>query len=348
MDLILAWASVALVSAAATRVLIARPLGLDVPNARKAHQHPMPTAGGLGFVLATILGIAGLNELRSEPLAPGLAVMTLLGAVTLLAGVSLADDLFDLSAKLRLAVQVGCAAVPVWLGLSLDRIGVPGFGILDLGWAGPALTMLWIIACINAVNFMDGSDGLVAGSLTIASAALGVCGAIIGSAFVTVTGCLLSAGLLGFVLFNWPPARIFMGDVGSQSLGFLLALTAVAAANAPDARMTFLIVPVLLFGLLFDSGFTLLRRAVAGERVLTPHRGHLFQIASRLGWTSRDLALLHAGFALAHAGLAIGLLHLPHHLSLIVLAPALLGQLLWLGYVLRLMRRAGLAFRDMR
>jgi UDP-GlcNAc:undecaprenyl-phosphate GlcNAc-1-phosphate transferase len=347
-DLILAWAAVALVSAATTRILIARPLVLDVPNARKAHQNPTPSAGGLGFVLATLVGIAGLSELRSEPLGPGPAILILLGTVAVLATVSLADDILDLSAKIRLAVQIGCAAVPVSLGLSLDRIGVPGFGILDLGWTGPALTMLWIIACINAVNFMDGSDGLVAASLAIASAALGVCGAIIGSAFVTVAGCLLSAGLLGFVLFNWPPARIFMGDVGSQSLGFLLAVTAIAAANAPDARMTFLIVPVLLFALLFDSGFTLLRRAIAGERVLTPHRGHLFQIAARLGWTSRDLALLHAGFALAQAGLAIGLLHLPYSLGLIVLAPALLGQLVWLGYVLRAMRRVGLVFGDLR
>ena len=152
------------------------------------------------------------------------------------------------------------------------------------------MTVLWLLFATNAMNFIDGLNGLAGGVALIAAGFLAGIAAAHGGWFAYFAALLLVAGLAGFLPFNFPRARIFMGDVGSQFCGFILAILAVVASRFDNVELSFLIVPMLLSGVLFDVAFTLIRRALAGERLTEPHRGHLYQVAQRSGlppWPSR-------------------------------------------------------------
>lgn len=336
--------ALAVLSAAAVRAMIAWPI-LDHPNARSAHLHPTPRGGGVGVVLAFLAGMLALYQAADMARIAERQFLGVIGAATAIAGVGLVDDARDLSARLRFAAQCAAALVALGSGLVLTRLALPWVGVVDLGLAGPALTLFWMLGCTNAVNFMDGSDGLVGGTILIAAAALAMIAASQEAWFLYAAALFLAAGFAGFLPFNLHPARIFLGDVGSQFAGFVLAVLAVAASRLDAAQVSFLIVPLLLFGLLFDAGFTLLRRALMGERLGEAHRSHLYQMARRAGVGTRAVAAAHWGFALFHAGLAALFLHLASWAKPLVLLPALLVQLLWLLFVVWRARRAGLGWR---
>ncbi len=339
--------ALALLSALVVRLMIAFPI-LDHPDPRKAHTRPTPKGGGLGIVVAFLAGMLVLFGIaRSARLADPQFLGVILAAAAI-AAVALADDMRDFRFTVKLAAQTLAALVALGSGLSLTRLALPYVGPVDLGWLGPALTLFWIVACTNAVNFMDGLDGLVGGALLIACGALAIIAAGQGGWFVYVACLFLAAGLVGFLPFNLHPARIFMGDVGSQFCGFVLAVLAVASARFDTAQLSFLLVPLLLFGLLFDTGFTLLRRAAAGERLSAPHRTHLYQLAQRSGVPVRSVAALHWGFVAFHAGLAALFLNLTPWAKPLVVLPALAVQLAWLAHVARRLRRAGLDWRGER
>lgn len=335
----------ALVSGACVRAMIAWPI-LDHPDARKAHLHPTPKGGGVGIVVAFLLGMAVLFQTAAFARLADVQFLGVIVAASAIALVALLDDMRDFRFIVKLAAQAGAALVAVGSGLVLDRLSLPGLGMVDIGIVGVALTLFWIVACTNAVNFMDGLDGLVGGSLFLACAILALIAAEEGGLFVYACALILAAGLAGFIPFNLHPARIFMGDVGSQFLGFVVAVLAVASARFDAQQLSFLIVPLLLFGLLFDTGFTLIRRASMGERVSAPHRSHLYQMAQRSGISVRQVALVHWGFVAFHGALiALFLRLLPEAKPLVVL-PAIIVQLAWLGYVARRVRAAGVSWRS--
>jgi UDP-GlcNAc:undecaprenyl-phosphate GlcNAc-1-phosphate transferase len=334
----------ALLSAGTVRLMIAFPI-LDHPNARSAHVRPTPRGGGVGVVLAFIAGMLVLFlAARFARIADAQFLGVILAAVAI-AGVALADDMRDLPARFRLLAQCAAALVAVASGLVVSRLAIPYLGVLDLGLAGPLLTLVWIVGCTNAVNFMDGLDGLVGGALLIVSAALAAIAAEQGGWFVYAAALFLAAGFAGFLPFNLHPARIFMGDVGSQFAGFVLAVLAVAASRFDGQQLSFLIVPLLMFGLLFDAGFTLARRAAMRERLAEGHRTHLYQLAQRSGLGVRVVAAVHWGFAAWHAGLCALFLAAPAGSKWLVVLPALAVQLGWLAYVAWRVRRAGLGWR---
>ena len=328
----------ALLSAAVVRALIARPI-LDAPDARKAHPRPTPTAGGLGVLCALAAGVALLAAAGD----PGLGeALPLLAGSFALGLVGLLDDRWHLPPLPRLMAQLAAAGAVIGAGIVPEPLALPGVGEVVLGAAGAAVALLWLLAATNAANFLDGSDGLLGGSLLIAALMLALCAAVAGVPVVAALCLCLAAGLAGFLPFNWPPARIFLGDTGSQAAGFLLAGLALLLAEATGG-VAVLAGPLLLAAHLFDAGFTLLRRALAGQALLRPHRTHLYQMAAQAGWAADRLARLHAGFALWHGLLALALLLVPP-LWPAALLLALAGQVLWLAVVLRAMRRAGLSF----
>jgi UDP-GlcNAc:undecaprenyl-phosphate GlcNAc-1-phosphate transferase len=335
----------ALLSAATVRAMIAWPI-LDHPNARSDHAHPTPRGGGLGIVLAFILGMLVLFQRAEYARIAERPFLGVILAAVAIGGIGLLDDARDLSARLRLLAQVAAALVAMGAGLVLTRLAIPYVGPVALGWVGPLLTLLWIVGCTNAVNFLDGLDGLVGGALLIACAALAAIASAEGGWFVYAAALFLAAGLAGFLPFNLPPARIFLGDVGSQFLGFMLAVLAVAASRFDASQVSFLIVPLLLFGLLWDAGFTLLRRAAMRQPVGIGHRTHLYQMARRAGMPVAAVAAAHWGFALFHAALAVLFLHLVAAAKPLIVLPALAVQLGWTALVLRRMRQAGIGFRD--
>jgi UDP-GlcNAc:undecaprenyl-phosphate GlcNAc-1-phosphate transferase len=336
--------ALAALSAGVVRLMIAFPI-LDHPNHRSAHRNPTPRGGGLGVVVAFVAGMLVLYQAARFARIAEMQFLGVILAAVAIAAVALWDDVRDLSARLRLGAQLGAALVAVGSGLVVTQLALPWIGPVQLGWLGPVLTLVWIVGCTNAVNFMDGLDGLVGGTLLIVSASLALIAASQGGWFVYAGALFLAAGFAGFLPFNLHPARIFMGDVGSQFAGFTLAVLAVAAARFDALQVSFLIVPLLMFGLLFDAGFTLARRALMRERLAEGHRTHLYQLAQRSGVPVRAVAAVHWGFAAWHAALAVVFLALPPFFKPLIVVPALAVQLAWLGFVMRRMRAAGIGWR---
>ena len=197
----------ALVSAGCVVLMIRFPI-LDHPDARKAHLHPTPKGGGVGVVVAFMIGMLALFVIADIARLVPLQFLGVILAALAMAGVALADDARDFRFVVKLAAQAGAAVVAVASGLVLERLAVPVLGEVQLGWFGVGLTLFWILGCTNAVNFMDGSDALVASVMLVASLALALISASEGAWFVYAASLFLAAGFAGFLPFNLPPARM--------------------------------------------------------------------------------------------------------------------------------------------
>ncbi len=291
-------AGLALLSAVVVRLVIRARL-MDVPNARSAHERPTPKGGGLGGVAATLAGLAVLYwRADTARIADPYFLAVMLGGAAI-AAVSLADDAYDFSFKWKLVVQVLAAALPVGFGLVLDRLFLPFLGEVPLGPLAIPLTLSWIVFVTNAMNLVDGLNGLCSGTAAGAAGFLSVIALSEGGSFVYAASLFLCAGCLGFLPFNFPAARIFLGDVGSQFIGYMFATLAVAAARFEATQVSFFIVPLQLAMPLFDVAFTLIRRAIGREGLIHAHRGHLYQVLDRSGFPRVGVALIHWGFTAA-------------------------------------------------
>ena len=335
-------AVIALVSALVVRAMVNVRV-MDLPNARSAHAVPTPRGGGVGIVVAFLLGVSVLYGFASfarlaDPYFRGVILASIAIAV-----VGFVDDLRSWPFVVKLAAQVVAALAAVGSGLFVEVFRVPVIGAVDIGWFGGAtVTVAWVLFATNAMNFIDGLNGLAAGTALVACAFLAVIAESQAGWFVYFAALLLGAGIAGFLPFNFPRARIFMGDVGSQFCGFVLAVLGVAASRFGAVEMLFLLVPMLLSGVLYDVAFTLVRRAVAGERLTQAHHGHLYQIAHRAGMDARLVAAMHWGFA-ALGGLAcLGFLAAPSALKPFLPLALLLPQLAWTLYVAARARRAAI------
>jgi len=333
-------AGLALLSAATVRLMIAARL-MDRPGPRKAHATPIPKGGGVGIVVAFLVGIAVLYRFAEFARLANPYFLGVIEASVAIAVVSFLDDIYDWNFSVKLAAQLLAAAVAVGSGLYVHGYHAPPFlGTLATGWMAPPATLFWIVYATNAMNFIDGLDGLAGGVAFIAAGFLAGIAATHASWFAYAASLLLAAGIAGFLPFNFPRARIFMGDVGSQFCGFILAVLAVVASRFQGVQMSFLLVPMLLFGVLFDVTFTLIRRSLAGQRVTAPHRAHLYQIAQRAGMPTPAVALIHWGFALYGGLCCLLFVAVPSHWKVYLPALTLLPQFAWLAFVVRLARAA--------
>lgn len=269
---------------------VARDL-LDIPNERSSHSVPTPLGGGLIIVLVGLLGYLAIHLLFAVPFSKGYFIGALLVAV-----VSWLDDLYSLPFWSRLIVHIAAAGVLVAdLGAWQGGILFPSIEV-DFGMVfGGILTIGWVVWLLNAYNFMDGIDGIAALQAVVA----GVAWAIFGLHF-NLPGSFLFAGVfasvsLGFLLHNWQPAKIFMGDVGSAFLGFTLAAMPLLFGVETPERMAVLPTVAILFVwfFVFDTIYTMLRRAVNRERVWEAHRGHLYQRMAIGGMSHRTVTILY-------------------------------------------------------
>jgi UDP-GlcNAc:undecaprenyl-phosphate/decaprenyl-phosphate GlcNAc-1-phosphate transferase len=334
-------AGLALISAMVVTAMISARV-MDTPDARKAHVRPTPKGGGIGVVVAFMLGVTVLYGYADFSRLADPYFRSVILAALAIAVVAFLDDVRDWPFTIKLAAQLGAAVIAVASGLYVRTINWPGVGPVDLGWFGIALTLGWVLFATNAMNFIDGLNGLAAGTTFVACVFLALIAAQQGGWFVYFAALLLAAGLLGFLPFNFPRARIFMGDVGSQFCGFVLAVLGIAAARFERVEMSFLLVPCLLNGVLFDVAFTLVRRARAGERVTEPHRGHLYQVVQRAGMPAPCVAAIHWGFA-ALGGLdCLAFEAAPSWLKPVLPLLLLVPQVVWVFYVAARARRAGI------
>jgi len=184
-------------------------------------------------------------------------------------------------------------------GIVIDVLHLPLLGLVELGWWAYPLTLLWAFGLTNAYNFIDGLDGLAAGTAVIAAAFLAYISFQQGSHFIYLASLTLAAAALGFLIFNLPVAKIFMGDVGSTFLGLVFAVMAVIAARYDHSHTSLFVVPLLLLHFIFDTTFTFLRRLFAGEQVFMAHRTHLYQLLNRMGLSHGKVTAIYLALAAA-------------------------------------------------
>lgn len=266
--------AVALISFVVTvvvlRVLLARfgRLALDRPNARSLHETPVPRLGGVGVMLGSLAAMPFLAA--THALALGLAVA--------LAVLSFVDDLRGVPTLVRL----GCHL--------LAAVALVAYALLPMAWFELVLLALAITWMTNLFNFMDGSDGLAGGMACIGFGAYGVAALMAGHGALAAVCIALSASAAGFILFNFHPARLFLGDVGSIPLGFLTGALGVLGWSEDLWPLWF---PLLVFGVFIgDATLTLLKRLLRGERVWQAHRSHYYQRLVQLGAGHRGTALV--------------------------------------------------------
>ncbi len=267
--------------------MIARWRVLDVPGERSAHVRPVPTLGGLGIVVGTAAALVCGGAFFPLPAVwPALSV----GAAILCTLVY--DEIRPLGRVSKLAIQCSASLVLIGGGAVLYRVDLPVVGAVQLSWGGVLLTFLWLMGVQNIYNFMDGMDGIAGVEGCLASCLIAGLAASISPSLSLV--CIVLAGAcVGFLCFNFPPARIFMGDVGSHFLGLMLGVIAVWGASE---GVPFWIAVLCLGAFLYDGIYTLLRRLLRGENITQAHRFHLYQRLNRMGWTPRAVLCLYGGF----------------------------------------------------
>jgi Fuc2NAc and GlcNAc transferase len=286
-----------LLTAAVRRFALAHAV-LDVPNQRSAHRVPTPRGGGLAIAAVSLGGTiaAGIGGL-----VPGRVALALVGGGALVAVVGWLDDRRGLSVAARATAHAAAAAWAVACLRGLPVLDV-GAGSLSLGPLGALAALIGIVWGINLYNFMDGIDGLAGGEAVLVGAAGGGLLLLDGAAGLAFVSFLLAAASAGFLVWNWSPARLFMGDVGSGLLGYLFAVLALASERSGAVPA---LVWVLLLGVfVFDATVTLLRRAVRGERWYAAHASHAYQRAVRAGRTHARVTTAVLGLGLVLAALA--------------------------------------------
>jgi UDP-N-acetylmuramyl pentapeptide phosphotransferase/UDP-N-acetylglucosamine-1-phosphate transferase len=274
---------------------------LDVPNVRSSHIRPTPRGGGLAIAVISIAGFAVYWVFR--PVRPWPVMAGYIIGASSVAVISWLDDLRSLSTLARFTAHTAAATLLILGCGAWDVVAIPFVGDVSLAWLGVALTLIWIVGLTNAYNFMDGIDGIAAAQAVVAGVGWLILGGFSGQPVVGVLGLLVAASSLGFLPHNRPPARIFMGDVGSAFLGYSFAFLAVVAAQA-DPRLCLAGV-LLIWPFVFDTAITFLRRLRKRENVFAAHRSHLYQRLVIAGWTHGRVTLLYAGLALLGLVLAV-------------------------------------------
>ena len=264
------------------RVLAIKIKAIDVPtDGRRMHRKPIPRIGGLAIFLAFTITSVGFCKLDRE-----LATILVGGCTLVLLGIL--DDIYRLNAFLKLVVQIIVALFAVSQGVTIDFIGVGGRYIPFGAWSIP-ITVLWIVGLTNAVNFIDGLDGLACGVSAISSISLFFVMLLSGSSTVhCLITAILAASCLGFLPFNTNPAKIFMGDTGALFLGYTLSVISVSGVFKIDMLLAFF-VPLVIFGFpLADTAFAVFRRIAHGKSPFAPDRGHLHHRLMDMGFGQKQ------------------------------------------------------------
>ncbi len=315
-----------LVSAAASFVfvpavirLLASHVVLDVPNARSSHTEPVPRGGGIGLLMPFAAGTSVLIAFSAVS-TTGFAPALLLGA-TALAVLGFIDDLRSLPALTRLLVQGLVTALCLWMGdLSLESVDLPGLGEFALGDAAWPVTWVLVVGFTNMFNFMDGINGLAGFQTLLGAASLSILGILGGDPDLALPLALLSGGAVGFLYNNFPRARVFLGDVGSLPIGFILALAVlrVHQGAGPGAATPIWLPALLIWPCLFDASYTLINRALRGRSPFRAHRSHVYQRMVVAGATHTRVTLLYTAAMAACAGGAFTARAAEGHLDILI------------------------------
>lgn len=273
---------------------------MDEPNERKIHKVPMPRLGGLAIFLAFLLGYMLYGEISTQMLS------ILIGSFLLIL-VGIVDDIHSVKARYKLIVQIVAAAIVVLYGdLSFTELSVFGYNIYFNDFFGALLSILFIVAITNAINLIDGLDGLAAGISSIYFLTIAIIAFIlnrIGGLDVIISLIMLGS-TLGFLFHNFPPAKIFMGDTGSLFLGFMISIIALLGYKV--TTFTSLIVPIVILAIpIFDTVFAILRRLIKGQNIGVADKEHFHHQLLKMKYSPTKSILIIYVIDIAFAAVSI-------------------------------------------
>lgn len=256
---------------------------LDYPTDRRIHPDPVPRLGGVGmfisFLIAEIVGMLYFPHLIA---GLGRELVGIVLGLFIIFGGGLIDDLYELKPYQKLIFQAAAAAVTIYFGYQVRILTVPFKGTIAIGSWGIPITFLWIIGLINAMNFLDGMDGLAAGVGFIIATTFFISGMIFSTDFPILMACGLMGVTAGFLRYNYPPASIFMGDSGAMMLGYMFAVISVIwPKSLATITMT---VPIVALGVpIFETSTTIIRRLITGKSIYKADTKHIFHFLTSSG-----------------------------------------------------------------
>ncbi|CAN5483866.1 undecaprenyl/decaprenyl-phosphate alpha-N-acetylglucosaminyl 1-phosphate transferase [soil metagenome] len=258
---------------------------IDVPNARSSHKIPTPRGGGLAIIVSFLIGAFLVYILIEQAVLPGLFFFA---GIIIIALTSFFDDKFDLPAYLRFGLHTLAAVLVIFETGGFEKFPLPDPFSFSLGIFNYPVTFFWIVAVINIYNFLDGIDGYAGTQAILAGFGIAFLD-VFGAGFFI--GTVVMASCLGFLLYNWHPAKIFMGDIGSATLGFIFA-TIPLYFTATSLNIGIYSIVIFLWFFLADGAFTIIRRAINGEKIWEAHRSHLYQQMVFYGNTHSKVVLM--------------------------------------------------------
>lgn len=277
---------------------------VDIPDARKIHSHPIPRLGGVSIWICTILSFFSLILLSYYPHRSLLSGLLLGSSLMFLLG--LVDDIYGLTAKFKFIIQISIATIVFCLGVKITTLFIPFIGLVEIhpiiSYLG---TIAWIVGISNAVNFIDGVDGLAGSVITISSATLGLIAvALVPSDVVSsLIAFILAGSMLGFLTYNFHPAKIFMGDSGALFAGFLLSVLSIMYQMKSDNITMY--VPLLILAVpIMDITFSSLRRILKGTSPFVADAEHIHHKLLKLGLSQNKAVLILVVFSILMGGLA--------------------------------------------
>lgn len=304
---------------------------------RKLHTRPIPRVGGvalaasmtIAIVAGTLLDGAG-GAILDDPL-----LLALIGGGGIIFAMGLFDDLVGARAWMKFLLQILAGLVVCAAGIRIGAVYVPWFGPVEFGWASIPVTVFWIVLVTNAINLIDGMDGLAGGVVALASSTLLVMSIFDGDPVASLLLASMLGAVLAFLVFNFNPASIFLGDAGSLLLGFVLAVVSVQSQQkaytvfSVTGSMLILALPI------FDLSMAVVRRALTGKPLFSADQHHVHHLLLRKGLSQRQSVLLLVGGAAMLEMLALVLIYSNDAVSALIMAllvPALAGVVHFLGY----------------
>lgn len=271
---------------------------VDFPNQRKIHKVVTPRAGGL----AIFIGVAaGLLYLKPEHIH--LFEISLGAIVILITG--LLDDRYDIRPTVKLAGQIIAATFLISSGLIIERVTLPFIGMVELGPLSVLITILWVVGVTNAINLIDGLDGLATGVSTIALITMFIMSIIDSQLIVAYLSIVIIGANLGFLYHNFYPAKIYMGDTGSNFLGYMIAVISMLGLFKNVALLSF-VIPILILAVpIFDTLFAIIRRAKTNHGIMRPDNKHIHYQLIRAGFSHRQAVIIIYCFSAVFGLLAI-------------------------------------------
>jgi len=324
---------------------MARLLGVvDRPGGRRLNKRPIPRLGGLAIFLGILVPSLAFLTLDGEMrgIVLGAAVACVIGAI---------DDFRGLEPFPKLAGQVAAASIPLAFGVWIDHFTFPFLGVVDLpAWVGMPLTVVWIVAVMNMVNFLDGMDGLASGVCAIAGLTFAILALSLGKIDAAVLSAIVAGACIGFLRHNFFPARIFMGDSGALVLGFTLATVSISGL-LKTASTVVLFLPLLVLAVpIIDTSFVVAKRVKYRRPISSPDRSHLHHRFMNIGFSQRRAAVTMWAWTASLGAAALATRFIPfreggdwHFWETLAVVAIALGALAFSVYVVYLLEIVKLA-----